>query len=499
MNSRPLLRATLRRLRAPATWVAAAAFTAVWVALRRISGVPMASIGNWEYFVPALFVLGHVTLAPLPWQWPGGDRGGPGPWRGGLQALAWDAAWVGLLLWGLRDVVKPRTPASPGTARAAQPEPLPARAGGTADQDAVPLRPDRSTAQPPPPARPGGSTQQPPSRPRPGGNADQPPPPPRPGGNADLPPPPPRPGGTADQPPPPPRPGGNPDQPPPQPRPGGNADQPPPRPVGTAGQPPPRAGADVERPAAQAQAPSRADGAAQPPPGLPQELNLLMLNLPFALILGWFLAGKEASEAREAGLRDKEREARALALQAQLHPHALYNVLAGLAELAHEDADATEQAIISLVDLLRMLTRHGAAPRMALAQERTLLKRYLAIESLRLGDRLRVQWDWPPWADAVALPPLLLQPLVENAVKHGIAPCPQGGELRIGVQRQGRALLLRVANTGAPFHPNAPAGTGLTNLRERLSLLPGLEGSLSLRADQGWTLAELRLRATMDP
>jgi len=473
MNSRPLLRATLRRLRAPATWVAAAAFTAVWVALRRISGVPMASIGNWEYFVPALFVLGHVTLAPLPWQWPGGDRGGPGPWRGGLQALAWDAAWVGLLLWGLRDVVKPRTPASPGTARAAQPEPLPARAGGTADQDAVPLRPDRSTAQPPPPARPGGSTQQPPSRPRPGGNADQPPPPPRPGGNAD--------------------------QPPPPPRPSGNADQPPPRPVGTAGQPPPRAGADVERPAAQAQAPSRADGAAQPPPGLPQELNLLMLNLPFALILGWFLAGKEASEAREAGLRDKEREARALALQAQLHPHALYNVLAGLAELAHEDADATEQAIISLVDLLRMLTRHGAAPRMALAQERTLLKRYLAIESLRLGDRLRVQWDWPPWADAVALPPLLLQPLVENAVKHGIAPCPQGGELRIGVQRQGRALLLRVANTGAPFHPNAPAGTGLTNLRERLSLLPGLEGSLSLRADQGWTLAELRLRATMDP
>ena len=408
MTSRNLARAMLRRLRAPATWGAAAAFAAVWVVMRLLSGVPLASLGTWECFVPALFVLGQVTLAPLPWQWSGQARSGPGLWRGGLQALAWDTLWVVLLLWGLRDLVKPPHPEPARIAQAGQQEPSPPEARGP-----------RAQPPPPPPADEG---------------RDQPPPPPR-------------------------------------------ADDTVPPPPG----------------------PARPGEARQPPPGLPQELNLLMLNLPFALILGWFLAGKEGAEAREQELLEKEHQAQALALQAQLHPHALYNVLAGLAELVHEDPDATEQGLISLVDLLRMLTRHGASPSQPLAQERALLRRYLAIESLRLGDRLRVQWDWPPWADTLELPPLLLQPLVENAVKHGIAPSPEGGDLRIEVFRQGEELLLRVANTGGPWKPQAPEGTGLANLRARLALLPRLKGSLTLREAGGWTLAELRLRATMAP
>jgi len=376
MNIQSVARAMCRRLRSPATWGAAVAFEAVWLAMRRVSGVPLDRIGGWEYFVPALFLLGHVALAPAPWQW---CR--PALWRGALQALVWNGAWVVLLLWGVKDVVKPqRQPAA--------------------------VEPDR---RPEPPPRPPGD--------------ERPAPPPRP-------------------------------------------DQ-------------------------------AAPGSAQPPPGLPQELNLLMLNLPFALVLGWFLAGKEQAEAREAELREKERDARALALQAQLHPHALYNVLGGLAELVHEDPDATEQAIVGLVDLLRMLTRNSGSASLPLAQERALLRRYLAIEALRLGDRLKVRWDWPEWADAVRLPPLLLQPLVENAVKHGIEPSPEGGEVRIGVGRQGPDLVLRVANTGAPWNPGAAEGTGLSNLRERLALLSQLGGSLAIRAEAGRTLAELRLRATM--
>jgi len=218
-----------------------------------------------------------------------------------------------------------------------------------------------------------------------------------------------------------------------------------------------------------------------------------MLNLPFALVVGWFLAGKERAEASEEELMEKEHKARTLALQAQLHPHALYNVLSGLAELVHEDADATENAIVGLVEMLRMLTHHGRATSLPLAQERALLKRYLAIESLRLGDRLKVQWDWPDWADPIVLPPLLLQPLVENAIKHGVAANPDGGEIRIGIRRQGPELILRVANTGARLDSKAPEGTGLSNLRERLALLPQRRARLNIRLEGDWTTAEIHL------
>jgi LytS/YehU family sensor histidine kinase len=226
---------------------------------------------------------------------------------------------------------------------------------------------------------------------------------------------------------------------------------------------------------------------------------LFLLNLPFAMILGWFLAEKERAEAAEAELAELARQAQAKALQAQLHPHALYNVLGGLTELVHEDPDAAEEALIGLVEMLRMLTRQGAASELPLSQERALVKHYLAIEEIRLGPRLQVKWQWPEWADPIKLPPLLLQPLVENAIKHGISPCPEGGTLRIGISRTSRDLVLRVANTGHSFDPKAAEGTGLRNLRERLALMPQLDPSLELRWEEGWALAELRLRNTLGP
>ena len=359
MISQTILRSTLRRLRHPAAWGAIVGFELVWLMARRFSGVQWAAMGSWEGYVPALFMLGHLIFAPSPWQWSGDDRPLATLWRGALQALCLNAAWVGILLWGLQGVVRPPHPSLPTVSAAGSPQPPP------------------------------------------------------------------------------------------------------------------------------------------PPPGLRQEMKLLFLNLPFALVIGWFLAGKERAESREEELAGQERQARALALQAQLHPHALYNVLAGITELIHEDPDAAEKAVVGLVDLLRMLTRQGHAPSLPLAQERALLRRYLAIESIRLGDRLKVQWDWPDWADALDLPPLLLQPLVENAIKHGITPCPEGGELWISVRRQDQALLLQVANTGADFDPAASAGTGLSNLKARLALMPHLAATLVIRKEADRTLAEVRMGTTL--
>lgn len=359
MILRAVAHSTLRRLARPGAWAAILGFQVAWLLAHRLSGQSWNRVGAWEFFVPALFFLGHLAFAPAPWQWSADEQPLAPAARGILQALLWNSAWVLLLLGALADHVRPPKP------------------------------PPRAESLEPP-------------------------------------------------------------------------------------RPP-------------------------PPPGPPQEVRLLFLNLPFAMVLGWFLAGKERAESREADLQEKARHARALALQAQLHPHALYNLLGGLTELVHEDPDAAEKAIVGLVDLLRMLTRQAGAPRLPLRLERALLRRYLAIEAIRLGDRLQVQWDWPEWADAEEIPPLLLQPLVENALKHGISPHPEGGLLKVSIDRDAGVLRLRVYNTGAPFDPAAPEGTGLSNLRERLALLPSLAPTFELRRENGGTLAELRLRTTLAP
>nr|WP_320133755.1 histidine kinase [uncultured Holophaga sp.] len=223
------------------------------------------------------------------------------------------------------------------------------------------------------------------------------------------------------------------------------------------------------------------------------EWGLFFFTYPMALILGWFLADKEGAEAAEREARSLAEQARAQALQAQLNPHVLFNTLGGITELVHEDPDAAEEALVGLVEMYRELTRHGSALQVPLRRERALLKRYLDIEAIRLLDRLQVQWVWPDWADAVEVPPLLLQPLVENAIKHGIATAPAGGQLRITLSRTKDSLILEVANTGTALRAGAAAGTGLGNLRERLTLLPAHAPRFTLAQEGDWVVARLSL------
>lgn len=242
-----------------------------------------------------------------------------------------------------------------------------------------------------------------------------------------------------------------------------------------------------------------------PPPGLQIQLHrlppwaaLMVLNLPVAFLAGWFVAEKEASdEARLTAERatvvsaTAAREAQVRALQAQLDPHVLYNALGGLAELVRTKPAAAEEALLDLADLYRTLTALGQQRRIPLKAERDLVERTLALEALRLGDRLRVEWEWPADLDTLEVPPLCIQPLVENAVKHGIAPSETGGLLRISASRDRDHLNVRIANSGSPLSP-ANAGTGLGNLQARLDLLEG-KGQIQLQTLGGWTVAELRL------
>jgi hypothetical protein len=239
-----------------------------------------------------------------------------------------------------------------------------------------------------------------------------------------------------------------------------------------------------------------------PPPGFPQAglppfrprpfmpgLGLGLVNLAFALVFGWISSEKEATEAREQATAGLLRESQARALQNQLEPHVLFNALNSLSELVHEDPLAAEEVIVRLADLYRMLMVHGETPLIRLGQERLLVEAYLAMEQMRFGSRLRVAWRWPAWADDLALPPFFLQPLVENAIKHGIAPCAEGGELVISCARQGTTLLLSVANTGGPLAAAPGRGVGLGNLEARMDLWTGVAGALRLEAQGGWTAA----------
>ncbi len=482
---------TAKRFRLPATWGALLVFGLVWVAVRLLADQPFGRLGVGEFVVPALVLAGHLALSPIPWQWTQDARPVAPLWRGCLQALPWNAAWLAallLLMQGLfpqDQTTRPPRPARP----AATPNPAPA---APESKSALVLQ-EREAAKPPNP-------QDPPTRePRRGDPPrDREAKPPHNPGEVpwELLPPEERRG------PRPPRRDGDWPQRDQAPQPQDavpQAREKQPRPPVAQPQP----GPALRRPEApETEAKDPVDSEPAEAPGLfartfpthRQEFMLFLLNLPFAMVLGWFLADKERAESTEAELLERARQAQVRALQAQLHPHALYNTLGGLAELVHEDPDAAEEAIIGLVEMLRMLTRQSGATELPLGQERALLKHYLGIEEIRLGARLQVKWDWPEWADALTLPPLLLLPLVENAIKHGIAPHPEGGTLRIGVARTSRDLVFRVANTGQLFQSGQAEGTGLHHLRERLALTPRLDASLELRSEDGWTLAELRVR-----
>ncbi len=231
----------------------------------------------------------------------------------------------------------------------------------------------------------------------------------------------------------------------------------------------------------------------------PRVVTVSVVNLSFMLLLGWILADKERAERRESDAVRAAAAAQARALQSQMNPHVLFNAIGGLTELVREDAKAAEDALVSLAGLLRGLLDNSSRPLAPLAAERTLIEQYLDLERIRLGSRLRVAWDWDRHLEARELPPLLLQPLVENAIKHGIAPNRGGGELRIFLRDEGERLCLGVANTGQPLTEDRAEGIGLRNLRERLALLGQFPDALQLRREEAWTVAELRLDVKVKP
>ncbi|WP_309491329.1 sensor histidine kinase [Trinickia mobilis] len=194
------------------------------------------------------------------------------------------------------------------------------------------------------------------------------------------------------------------------------------------------------------------------------------------------------TERREAAeLRQSETAARLALLQAQIEPHFLFNTLANVQSLIERDPARACAMLDSLNHYLRASLGRTRKPVSALAEELELVDALLHIASMRLGDRLRYRISVPDALRQLALPPLLLQPLVENALLHGIEPAIDGGEILVTAKRDGDMLELSVIDTGMGLghNRNLHGGVGLSNVRARLHSLYGDAGRLTIANNTG--------------
>jgi hypothetical protein len=229
----------------------------------------------------------------------------------------------------------------------------------------------------------------------------------------------------------------------------------------------------------------------------PTFLRALGINLvggvPLMTIIGAIISFAVITEEEKTAAEAKLEEAQWVLLRGQLSPHVLFNSLNGLAELVRLNPLAAEQALLDLAELYRALLRHGDRPTAPLGDERALVERFLAVEAVRMGPRLRVVWEWDEGLNRATVPPFLLQPLVENALKHGLAPDSGGGDLTISLRREGQGLRLRVMNTGKALRLVPGQGIGLQNLEARLRLAYGAGATFHLRSEGASTVAEVVL------
>lgn len=217
--------------------------------------------------------------------------------------------------------------------------------------------------------------------------------------------------------------------------------------------------------------------------------KLLMALLITLMVLRYFYLQHQWQRQRQA-----EMQARLTALQARIHPHFLFNSMNTIASLIAINPEQAEEAVLDLSELFRasLRTQDRLIP---LREELELCRRYLVIEGLRLGDRLQVDWQIEPGLEQQAIPPLTLQPLVENAIYHGIQPRPEGGTVRIEGYRKGPSVYLLVHNPKPAKDMRHHEGNrmALHNIQSRVQTLFGEPAVLKHSHHNGIYTVTLRM------
>ena len=216
-------------------------------------------------------------------------------------------------------------------------------------------------------------------------------------------------------------------------------------------------------------------------------LTSLAVSVVMSIVFFWRERSALADAALEREQRraaDIQREATAAnlrALQAQIEPHFLFNTLANVTSLIEAEPATAKHMLESFIRFLRASLAATRRSRSALADEFALVSDFLAVLKIRMRDRLEFAMVLPPELAAVELPPMLLQPLVENAIRHGLEPKLEGGRVTLEARRERDRLILEVRDTGVGFADATTGGVGLANVRNRLQLAQGEAARLTVR------------------
>ena len=222
---------------------------------------------------------------------------------------------------------------------------------------------------------------------------------------------------------------------------------------------------------------------------VPTTLNLVgaFLGVPFV----YFLILLGAAAMKQAQARQQEEiaagrlarqlsDARLALLQRQLHPHFLFNALQAISTLLHRDPATADRLLVRLSALLRAMLDDASGQTLSLGTELDLTRKYLEIEQARFGDRLRVEWSVDESVLDIQVPSLIVLPLVENAIRHGLSPKMGSGRLAIGARSEGASLLLTVEDDGLGASLPLGPGLGVGNTRDRLAAMYGERAGLEI-------------------
>ena len=226
--------------------------------------------------------------------------------------------------------------------------------------------------------------------------------------------------------------------------------------------------------------------------------GLLLLIWSLGYFAYCYFMQNRREEIRNLRLETANRENQLNTLRAQLNPHFMFNALNGIRALVDEDPEQAKRAITQLSAILRNAMSTVKRRTVPLGEEIDIVKAYLALEAMRYEERLRTHFDVDPSLERTPIPPMLLQTLVENAVRHGIAHLPGGGELVVSAQRGVDNVVLTVRNSGhfTPGHTKGN-GIGLRNTRRRLDLIYGPHARLDIVERDGMVITEVTLPSVL--
>ena len=218
--------------------------------------------------------------------------------------------------------------------------------------------------------------------------------------------------------------------------------------------------------------------------------QMIILGLVFGTIISYFIFSRETITTTKTMVQEerikrlisekKAVESNLRLLQAQIEPHFLFNTLSNIVSLLETDLEKGKYMLEDLIHYLRTSLSKTRSETTTIGQEMEMIRSYMNIFKVRMGERLRYQVDVPDSIKDIPFPPMLIQPLVENAIKHGLEPKIEGGEVFISGKENKEILRLEIADTGVGFYEESDPGTGLSNIRERLQSIYGDKGRLIL-------------------